>query len=244
MDIEHVNQLLAFRGTEFVQLAYRAVLGREPDLQGQVHFLRRLDTLHDKVAIICELAMSSEGRTRPQTLKGLADLVQLHEPRRGRVRRWLQRVAQGMAATGRIEVALGQLGELTEDRLRAAEARLAGLDADLASQALALAAQARQTQHGHEQLAGMASELTRCAQGLAALPEALGAMQQALHVQLEALFAAHAAPPAASEPKDPLPSALTLRLSAANGAARFLDDLAQGLAASDEALRLSGRPAA
>lgn len=244
MDIEHVDQLLAFRGAEFVHLAYQAVLGREPDLQGQAHFVRRVEKLHDKVAIICELAMSTEGSARPQTLKGLTELVQLHEPRQGRVGRWLQRVAQGMAATRRIEVVLDQMGAQAEDRLRATQARLAGLDSQLASHSTALATQAHQTERALEQLTTMTNELVPCAQGLATLPQELRIMQQALHARLEILFAAHAAPPATTEPQEPLPSALSLRLSAADGPARFLDDLAQGLAASDEALRLSGRPAA
>jgi hypothetical protein len=244
MDIEHVNQLLAFRGADFARQAYRAVLGREPDPQGLAHFARRVETLHDKAAIVCELAVSAEGRARPQTLAGLEELMALHQPRTGRVKRWLQRMAQGMAATQRIEVALDQLGAATDLRLHATEARLATLDAQMAVQSASLAAQARQSHQTHEQLATVAAELARCAQGLAAIPHEMTALQLGLQAQLEGLFVAYAAPAIPPDiAPEVRPSALHMHLSAAEGASRFLQDLAQGLAASDEALRLSVRPA-
>lgn len=245
MDIEHVNQLLSFRGGDFVTQAYRVVLGREPDPQGLAHFQRRAETRHDKAAIVCELALSREGRARPPPLDGLAELVQLHTPREGRVKRWLQRLALGIAATHRVEVAIDHLGAQTEERLRSTEARLASLDARVARQSAQLAAQADQTQRTREELLGVTRELARCAQGLAALPLELATLQQNLQSQMESLFAAYAAPaPAPMESEPSRASALNLHVSAADGPARFLEDLTQALASSDEAARLASRPAA
>jgi hypothetical protein len=254
MEVQHVNQLLALRGEKFVRQIYRTVLGREPDPEGEAHFTRRAIALHDKVAILCEFASSAEGAARTQTLPGMAKLIREHQPSKGRIRSWLQRAAQAMSATGRIEVSLDEIGMLAEDRLQAVEDRLGALDLLARDQARAMAQQQQAFgEHGRAlvemrlalqeharassaQLAALLEEVQRSAAALAAWPQTLDA-------QLLALFESYAVRASALPDEPPATlraSALSLRLSAAQGPARLIEDLTCGLAQSDEAQRLAG----
>ena len=236
MDIQHVNQLLALRGAQFVRKTYSTLLGREPDPQGEAYFTQRVATQHDKVAILYEFATSAEATARPQTLAGLSDLIQLHHPRKGRMRRWLQRASQAMSASHRIEMSLDQLGMQTDDRLQNIESRLGALDARVEDRFAILA---QETAQARAQLIGLSQELSRCAHEIAALPQLLSSqLGDLLASQAAAPGVAAAEAPAANAPR---PSALALRLTAAHGAASFIEDLTRGLRASDEARCLSGR---
>ena len=238
MDIQHVNELLALRGAQFVRNIYSTLLGREPDPQGEAYYTKRLATQNDKVAILYELATSAEATARPQTLAGLSELIQLHHPRKGRMRRWLQRASQAMSASHRVEMSLDQLGMQTDDRLQNIESRLGALDARVENRVADLV---QETAQARAQLISLSQELSRCAHEIAALPRLLSS-------QLSELLASQAAPEAAAveapAANAPRPSALALRLTAAHGAASFIEDLTRGLRASDEARCLSGRPEA
>ena len=234
MDIQHVNQLLALRGAQFVRKTYSILLGREPDPQGEAYFTQRAATQHDKAAILYEFATSAEATGRTQTLAGLSDLIQLHHPRKGRLRRWLQRASQAMSASHRVEISLDQLGTQTDDRLQNIESRLGTLDARVESR---LADMAQETAQARSQLIGLTQELNRCAYEIAALPQKLSS-------HLSDLLASQAATPVVAvaetpEVEAPRPSALALRLTAAHGAADFFEHLTRGLRASDEAQRLA-----
>ena len=238
MDIQHVNQLLALRGAQFVRKTYSTLLGREPDPQGEAYFTQRVATQHDKVAILYEFATSAEATARPQTLAGLTDLIQLHHPRKGRMRRWLQRASQAMSASHRVEMSLDQLGMQTDDRLQNIESRLGALDARVENRFADLA---QETAQARAQLISLSQELSRCAHEIAALPQLLSSQLGDLLASQAAAQGVAAEAPAANAPR---PSALALRLTAAHGAASFIEDLTRGLRASDEARCLSGRPEA
>ena len=251
MDIQHVNELLALRGAQFVRNIYSTLLGREPDPQGEAYYTKRLATQNDKVAILYELATSAEATARPQTLAGLSELIQLHHPRKGRMRRWLQRASQAMSASHRVEISLDRLGTQTDERLQQIESRLGALDAGVENRCAHLA---QETAQARTQLISLSQELSRCAHEIAALPLQLSSqlstqlsaqLSAQLSTQILELLASQAATseaaaeaPAADAPR---PSALALRLTAVHGAASFIEDLSRGLRASDEARRLSGR---
>ena len=237
MDIQHVNQLLALRGAQFVRKTYITLLGREPDPQGEAYFIQRLATQHDKVAILYEFATSAEATARPQTLAGLSELIHLHLPRKGRMRRWLQRASQAISASHRVEMSLEQLGTQTDDRLRRIDSRLGALDAGVESRFADLAQEAAQAR---TQLIGLFQELSRCSQEIAGLRQQLSSqLSDLLASQLNTTAVATAEAPAADVPR---PSVLALRLTATNGATSFIEDLTRGLRASDEARHLSSRP--
>ena len=54
--MQHIGQLLAQHGSDFVVSAYRNLLGRDPEPEGHTAFEARLLSEHDKVQIIRDLA--------------------------------------------------------------------------------------------------------------------------------------------------------------------------------------------
>ena len=68
----HVNDLLRFHGEEFVRIAYRALLLREPDQSGMAHYLESLaGGRFSKIDVLASLHSSPEGRQNPVKLAGL-----------------------------------------------------------------------------------------------------------------------------------------------------------------------------
>jgi hypothetical protein len=108
--------LLALDDTEFVQQAYRLLLGRDSDEVGLGHYVQRLRDGEDKRRLIADLASSDEGRQRSQRLAGLADLVRAHAER---PQPWPERAARALLRR------LGAPGrEPVERALRRADNRL------------------------------------------------------------------------------------------------------------------------
>lgn len=66
-----VTELLALDGTRFVQNAYLAVLGREPDRDGLAHYCELLAKGHEKVELLSHLRYSDEGRQKQLNVPGL-----------------------------------------------------------------------------------------------------------------------------------------------------------------------------
>ena len=127
---KHISQLLALHGAAFVAAAYRSVLGREPDAQGAAYFLSRVDTDHNKPAILYELATSAEGLARQQSLSGLDQLVASRSPARSRLRRWLNKIAGIEQTSMRIEWALAASSRQSEERLHVIDSKLAQIVQD------------------------------------------------------------------------------------------------------------------
>jgi GT2 family glycosyltransferase/ubiquinone/menaquinone biosynthesis C-methylase UbiE len=66
-----VSDLLALDGTQFVQQAYLAVLGREPDPDGLLHYCELLGKGSEKVEVLSHLRYSEEGVRRRLVVAGL-----------------------------------------------------------------------------------------------------------------------------------------------------------------------------
>lgn len=62
MPIQHITELFALDGRDFVTEAYRNLLQREPDEQGMRYYLGRLGLGYGKTSIILQLARSAECR--------------------------------------------------------------------------------------------------------------------------------------------------------------------------------------
>jgi O-antigen chain-terminating methyltransferase len=81
-----VRQLLALPGADFVDAAFRAVLGRDPDPERQGAVQRRLDIgLASRSDVLVELRWSEEGRAQGRHVPGLAWLVVRHRLRNARL---------------------------------------------------------------------------------------------------------------------------------------------------------------
>lgn len=90
--IEHVDQLLDMHEGAFVQAAYRALLGREPDIEGLRYYLGRLRQGYEKSDLIAQIATSPEARSngRPE-LPGVSLIL----ARKRSANRWYKRLFTG-----------------------------------------------------------------------------------------------------------------------------------------------------
>lgn len=75
MAIQHITELFALDGREFVTEAYRNLLSREPDVQGMAYYLGRLAQGRGKDAVIAQLAKSPECKSLEQ-INGLKQLIE------------------------------------------------------------------------------------------------------------------------------------------------------------------------
>jgi hypothetical protein len=74
MPVQHITELFALDGREFITEAYRNLLKRETDEHGMAYYLGRLAQGYGKAAVIAQLAQSTECRPLDQ-IKGLKKLV-------------------------------------------------------------------------------------------------------------------------------------------------------------------------
>jgi hypothetical protein len=74
MRAQHITELFALDGHEFVTEAYRHLLQREPDAHGMAYYLGRLAQGHGKSSVITQLARAPEYRPRDE-IKGLKQLI-------------------------------------------------------------------------------------------------------------------------------------------------------------------------
>ena len=164
-EMQHISQLMALHGAAFVTAAYRSVLGRNPDPHGAAYFLTRVETDHNKAAILYELATSAEGLARRQSLGGLSELVSSRGPAHSRLRRWLNKFSRVEQTSMRIEWALAASGQQTEERLLMLDSKLAQL------------VQGRQQLDAHleSRFQGLETRLTQALASLQQLHENLGA---------------------------------------------------------------------
>ena len=73
----HLSQILSARDAHFVDLAYKAILHRAPDVGGLEHYVGQLRTGVDKLDILATLKRSPEGIERNAKIIGL-DLSLIH----------------------------------------------------------------------------------------------------------------------------------------------------------------------
>lgn len=73
--IQHITELFAYDGAEFIAEAYRNLLDREPDPHGLRYYLGRLALGYSKAAVAVQLASSPECKKRDQ-IAGIKQLIQ------------------------------------------------------------------------------------------------------------------------------------------------------------------------
>lgn len=76
--VNSVPRLLAPHDLEFIQTAYRAVLGRDPEPEGREYYLGRLRSGVHKLEIIRQLRRSPEGRTFVPGVAGMDRAIKRH----------------------------------------------------------------------------------------------------------------------------------------------------------------------
>ena len=76
-----MESLLRLHDEAFVTSAYRAILGRTPDLGGLQNYLTQVRAGVEKAHILVELARSPEGRTRRLESPALGDAIDAHYKR-------------------------------------------------------------------------------------------------------------------------------------------------------------------
>lgn len=166
--VAHVCQLLTLHGPAFVQAAYQAILGRQPDPDGGAYFLARLLSEHDKPAILVELARSEEGQARQAALAGLAELLDSRRDSPSRLRRWLVRPARIEHIALRLESVQAEFGREAQQALQGLGTRIeraqAGIENAQRASVEGLAAQLRQT---GQTVADLAVELAALARNQA-----------------------------------------------------------------------------
>ncbi len=130
---------LQYHDDEFVRHAYRALLGREPDVTGRAEFLAALRSGRwAKIEILGRIRFSAEGRAGGVRVRGLALRFALRTVRRvpvvGRLVGMIQyviRLPEIVANHERLEAALFQREHELKRRLDADEARIDDLACDL-----------------------------------------------------------------------------------------------------------------
>jgi hypothetical protein len=69
------DDLLSFHDQDFVDCAYKTLVGRRPDPSGMAHYTTLLRSGHSKVSVLARLSRSPEARGRAQSLPGLRPAV-------------------------------------------------------------------------------------------------------------------------------------------------------------------------
>jgi FkbM family methyltransferase len=72
-------ELLSYHDEEFIHCAYLTLLGREPDTDGLIYYLKRLRTGYSKGNIITQMLKSKEGKTYNAKLYGLPELIAIQK---------------------------------------------------------------------------------------------------------------------------------------------------------------------
>ncbi len=107
-----VEMLLALHDQQFVQCAYRTLLGRPADVAGLENYLGEMRNGVSKPQIVVELSSSAEGRQRTHRLPGLDSFIEGHARRRSSL---MSRLLKRLGGTS---------AESIEQQFRAADFRL------------------------------------------------------------------------------------------------------------------------
>ena len=242
--MQHIGQLLAQHGSDFVVSAYRNLLGRDPEPEGHTAFEARLLSEHDKVQIIRDLAESDEGRRFNAQLAGLSELIASNRPAPHPVRRLLNKIWRTELASVRTEWTLAAMGHTTDQALRQIAGRLEAV------------AQVQQTQL--QRIDMLLDELHAQARSMADVAQNIHQSQQSLQAtvvqhqtsvaqsfidmseQIVAVRVAATAPAAMPETPEAA-EALSARLQGGQGARRLFDSLQEQLRSSAQAHALATR---
>ncbi|MFC7206852.1 DUF4214 domain-containing protein [Comamonas endophytica] len=74
-----LEELLTINGQQFIESAYRALLKRDPDSEGKLYYLSRLEAGYSKMQIISQLHFSKEGKERKPKLPGLDSAIKKYK---------------------------------------------------------------------------------------------------------------------------------------------------------------------
>ena len=75
--VTNLASLLQYEDGDFVDQAYRALLRREPDIDGRQFYIDRIRSGISKLKILTEMSSSPEARSRPPTVKGLRKAIRV-----------------------------------------------------------------------------------------------------------------------------------------------------------------------
>jgi hypothetical protein len=94
--VQHVNDLFALHGADFLRAAYLAILKREADADGLERYLDVLRSGRSRSLVLKELAASAEARANPSGLPGLAALLSAYDKaQEGSWSGWYWRTVRG-----------------------------------------------------------------------------------------------------------------------------------------------------
>ena len=87
-----VERIFEYWGDEFLEAAYAAILGREPDANGRAHYLARLASGRLRADVLEEIASSVEARARGRSVAGIDAFLRSRRRFGLRVRGWFERL--------------------------------------------------------------------------------------------------------------------------------------------------------
>lgn len=85
-------ELLACNDKNFVECAYQALLGREPDPEGLIYYLERLRRGYSKMQIVAQLRLSNEGQAKNSQLIGLDTAIKRYQKEQLPLIGWILRL--------------------------------------------------------------------------------------------------------------------------------------------------------
>ena len=98
-------ELLCFNDIDFVRCAYVTMLGRQPDLPGQTHFVQQIRTGSSKLDLLMRLRQSTEGKQHDPGIAGLDRALKRaalqRRPLLGAISRFLRSDADGSSRSDR-----------------------------------------------------------------------------------------------------------------------------------------------
>jgi lipopolysaccharide biosynthesis protein len=91
--VRSIDDLLALEDETFILHAYRFILAREADKEGMEYYLGRLRKGIEKIEIITQLRISSEGKRITEPLSGMDEVIKYHQRKKipfiGHLLSWL-----------------------------------------------------------------------------------------------------------------------------------------------------------
>ncbi len=74
-----IEELFSYQDEDFICCSYNTLLGRSPDKEGLIHYLKKLRNGASKIEILNQLNSSKEGRARRISVLGLKELLSTHK---------------------------------------------------------------------------------------------------------------------------------------------------------------------
>lgn len=112
---DHLRELLVHHDEQFVNNAFQSILGRTPDANGLEHYLTMLRAGQNKITILVDIKLSTEGRAAGHRVAGLSATSWLHRLRHLPVVKWIvdmlmlpKMVIENLQRTRRIELLIGR----------------------------------------------------------------------------------------------------------------------------------------